>query len=73
MTKIKIKMPFFGGKYFEIVDLQPLIPYTILSIVQDGFEFVMEIQETITKEQVDAVVANMRAYVVANLITAEII
>lgn len=54
-------IPFVGDR--TLIGMSKPTPYTA----------VLEFDAIVTQEQVDGVVANMRAYVIANLITAEII
>lgn len=72
-TKILIKTPYFGDRPYTIEALQPLIPFTIVSLTQGSFEFTIEVAESITQEHVDAVISQMRAYVLNNLVSGEII
>lgn len=71
MTKIKITSKL----RLSSVDrdaLQSLIPFTITDIEQ-GDILVVTVAETVTQEQVDAIIDQMKYYVLTNLFTGEII
>lgn len=72
-TKVLVKTPYFGDRPYTAEALQLLIPFTILSLTQGGFEFTLELDGAITQEQVNGVITQMKAYVLSNLITGEII
>lgn len=73
MTKILIKTPYFGDRPYEISSIQPLIPYKIIGITQGSFQFIIEIEQNVTKAEVDTIISQLKSYVIANLITGEII
>lgn len=73
MTTLLIKTPYFGDRPYEVEFLQSLVPFTIKSIRQGSFELTVVVEETITQAQVDTVVAQLKNYVLANLITGEIV
>ncbi len=72
-TKILVRTPYFGDRPYPIEGLQPFIPYPIVNLLQGSFEFVLTVEGSPTPEEVNACAATIRAYVIANLVTAEII
>jgi hypothetical protein len=57
----------------ELVALCQSFDATYVSNEQQDYELTLEIEETLTQEQVVSIVSQMKANVIANLITAEII
>ncbi len=73
MTKVKIQTPYFGDRPYDVQSIQGLVPFKILSLTQGSFEFVLEVEEDINQEQLNAVVEQIRLYIIANLINGSII
>ena len=72
-TKLHIKTPFFGNNYFSIDDLQPLIPFPIISLQSGNYEMYITLDGDISQEIVNNVAAGIKVYILENIITVSIV